>query len=277
MQLGELKVSYVPDGVVRLNALRWLPSSTAEFWAANAEYVDDAGDLIASIGGLLVEHGDRALLIDAGFGPRSFSAEPGNAHGAIRGGALLDNLATLGRTPDDIEAVAITHLHIDHLGWLWRDAEDEGRPPFAKADILITEPEWGAPELAAEQGTGPEILKAMAPQVRTTTDGEEIFPGVRVRLIPGHTAGHAAYSITSGGQRLLAFGDALHTPAQVGHPELSAAPDLDSARSAAFRRGLVAELADAPDTIGFGGHFADVVFGRVRRDGERAVWVPEPE
>ncbi|MGW0613233.1 hypothetical protein [Streptomyces sp. NPDC002788] len=92
-------------------------------------------------------------------------------------------------------------------------------------------------------------------------------------MIPGHTPGHVAYVIASGGRRLIAFGDALHSPIQVTHPEWSAASDHDSAQSADFRRRLVAELQE-PGTIGFGIHFADVVFGTVHQDGDRPVWRP---
>ena len=49
--------------------------------------------------------------------------------------------------------------------------------------------------------------------------------------------------------------------------------DHDSVRSAEARRRLVAELRE-PDTIGFGIHFADVVFGQVRAAEGRAVWHP---
>jgi glyoxylase-like metal-dependent hydrolase (beta-lactamase superfamily II) len=133
------------------------------------------------------------------------------------------------------------------------------------------EPEWAQRHLAEAAGTSREILTALAPRVRTVTDGEEVFPGVRVRLTYGHTAGHTAYVIASGGQRLIAFGDALHSPIQADHPEWSAASDHDPKASADFRHRLVAELEE-PDTIGYGNHFADVVFGRVRRDGDGPAW-----
>ena len=58
-------------------------------------------------------------------------------------------------------------------------------------------------------------------------DGNEIFPGVRVQLTGGHTIGHAAYVVEAGGRRLIAFGDALHSPIQIAHPEWWAAPDHD--------------------------------------------------
>lgn len=273
LRLGGTKVTYVPDGAVQLTPRGWLPDTTDAVWAAHPEYLDASGHLAAGIGGLLVENGDRALLIDTGFGPQSFPAEPGSAIGAIHGGALLDNLAELGRAPEDIEAVAFTHLHTDHLGWARHPAPGGDRPAFAHADYLVAEPEWSQRHLLEAHGTGKETLAALEPYVRTTSDGQEIFPGVRVRFTPGHTPGHAAYVITAGGKRLIAFGDALHSPLQIGHPEWSSVVDHDSTESTDFRHRLVAELQE-PDTIGFGIHFADVVFGEVRPGGDGPVWRP---
>ncbi len=273
LQLGELKISYVPDGAVRLPATKWLPDTTEQTWVDNPEYVDEATNLVAGIGGLLVERNDRALLIDAGFGPDSVPAQPGNAHGAIYGGALLDNISALGRSPADIEAVAFTHLHVDHVGWAWSDDPTTSKPPFTAAEYLICEPEWTHRQLLEQHGTSAEICRALEPQVRTVADGAEIFPGVRVMLTAGHTPGHTAYLITSGSQRLIAFGDALHSPIQVEHPDWSAAPDHDRTAAVQHRRRLIDLLAE-PDTIGFGIHFADMTFGRVHRSSGQRVWQP---
>ncbi|MBV2364521.1 MBL fold metallo-hydrolase [Streptomonospora nanhaiensis] len=273
LRLGDTRVTYLPDGAVLLPPRGWLPDTTEEVWAAHPEYLDATGHLVASIGGLLVEYGGRALLIDSGFGPRSLPADPQTPRGPIHGGALLDSLARAGRRPEDVEAVAFTHLHPDHLGWVEDPSPGTDRPPFAHAAHLVSEPEWaGHAGLTAGGMAG--TVAALAPRVRTVADGEEVFPGVRVRITAGHTAGHAEYVITGGGQRLIAFGDSLHSPIQVGHPEWSAAVDHDPARSAGHRRALAAELEE-PGTIGFGIHFADAQFGRVRRDGGGArVWAP---
>jgi glyoxylase-like metal-dependent hydrolase (beta-lactamase superfamily II) len=256
LQLGELTVSYVPDGVVQLPGRGWLPDTTDDVWAAHPEYLDPTGALVASIGGLLVEHGDRALLIDAGVGPVTLPPDPSVPHGTIQGGALLDSLAALGRRPEDVDAVAITHLHPDHIGWA-------AHPGFA--EILVSAQEW------AHRDT--TTTAAMVAHARTVVDGEEVFPGVHARVADGHTPGHTEYVISSGGQRLIAFGDAVHSPIQIDHPDWSAAVDHDPVRAAEHRRRLVAELAE-PDTIGFGIHFADVVFGRVRPDGDGPAWQP---
>jgi glyoxylase-like metal-dependent hydrolase (beta-lactamase superfamily II) len=263
LTIGDTTLSYVPDGAVQLSPRGWLPDTTDEVWATHPEYLDDSGNLVAGIGGLLVERGGRALLIDAGFGPQAVPARPGNPHGAIHGGALLENLAELGRAPADVDAVAITHLHVDHVGWA---REFTG-------GCVVSEPEWAQRHLAEAQGTSAEILDALSPTLRTVTDGEEVFPGVRVMLTPGHTAGHTTYVITAGEHRVIAFGDAFHSPLQVEHPEWWAAPDHDRGRSTHFRRALVDELS-RPRTIGFGIHFADVVFGRVTAGDDGPAWRP---
>ncbi|MFJ9593933.1 MBL fold metallo-hydrolase [Streptomyces virginiae] len=271
IRLGETKVSYVPDGDVRLRPLELLPDTTEEVWAEHPEYLDPEGRLVGSVGALLVEHGDRALLIDAGFGPQTLQLPEGPLD-TIRGGALPSALAELGRRPEDVEAVAFTHLHADHLGWACHPAPGADRPVFAHADHLISGPEWERRDLLAAQGMA-EQVRTLAPRVRTVADGQEVFPGVRVRITPGHTVGHAEYVITGGGRRLIAFGDALHSPIQVDRPDWSSGFDHDRALTADHRRRLVAELAE-PGTLGFGVHFADVVFGHVRHDGTGPAWRP---
>ncbi|NUW45273.1 MBL fold metallo-hydrolase [Nonomuraea rhodomycinica] len=270
IELDDLTITYVPDGAVRLKPGGWLPAATAADWAEHRDHLDDDGFLVAGIGGLLVERGDRALLIDTGFGPESHPDDPANPLlGRLYGGELLDSLRRLGRTPERIEAVAITHLHPDHLGWAWSAAPGETAPPFAHAAHLVAAPEWEGRDLDAEPR-----LAVMEPRVRTVVDGEEIFPGVRASFAAGHTVGHTTYTITGGGRRLIAFGDALHAPIQVTHPEWSCGIDHDPVASAEHRRRLVEELS-CPGTIGYGGHFADVVFGRAepQPDG-RFTWIP---
>ena len=269
--LGDMRVSYVADGAAQLRPRDFFTDTTSHTWDARPEFLDDSGNLVVSIGGLLVEKGNRALLIDAGIGPHSSQPSSG-ALAEMHGGAILVSLAELGREPEEIEALALTHLHPDHIGWAWHPAPGLGRPAFAHADYLLSEPEWAQRDALEAQGMDREIA-GIAPRVRPVADGEEIFPGVRVRIGPGHTPGHAEFIITSGGKRLIAFGDAMHSSIQVEHPEWSVAFDHDHESATAQRRRLIADLAQ-PDTIGFGIHFADVVFGHVQQGSTGPVWLP---
>ncbi|MDA3624848.1 MBL fold metallo-hydrolase [Saccharopolyspora sp. WRP15-2] len=266
IELGDLRISYVPDGAVGLKPRGWFPETSEDDWREHAHYLDDAGELVASIGGLLVEHGSRAMLIDAGFGPVSHPADPGNPIiGALRGGELLENLTALGRAPEEVEAVAITHLHTDHIGWAHRGV-------FPAARFLLAEPEWKLRDQHAPDVTD-EMLAGVEAQLETVHDGQEVFPGVRVRYSAGHTPGHASYAITSGDQRLIVFGDALHSAVQISNPTWPVQVDVDQEQAIRTRQDLVRELHE-PGTIGFGGHFADVQFGRAITDSGTTRWHP---
>ncbi|MFF4257621.1 MBL fold metallo-hydrolase [Streptomyces sp. NPDC001663] len=260
LRVGEMKVSYVPDGAMLLKPAGSLPAAVDRHWSRYGAYLNDTRRLVANTGGLLVEHGTRALLIDAGFGPRAVPEDPDHPdRGAVHGGSLPGNLALLGRSPNDIETVAFTHLHPDHIGWACVDP-----PLFTRATFVIPKAEWDHRDPA---------VAALEPRTRLVLAGDEVFPGVHAMALPGHTAGHTGFVIASHGTRLLAFGDAMLSSLQIRHPEWSAISDADPARSEFHRRCLIAELL-RPDTLGFGIHFADVVFGRVRSQGQRAAWHP---
>ncbi|WP_063043313.1 MBL fold metallo-hydrolase [Nocardia pseudovaccinii] len=270
-QLGDHRITYLPDGVALLDPRAWLPGSDDRLLAEHAHLINPDGFLVASIGALLIEHGSRAMIIDAGFGPLAVPTP----FGRMRGGQLLDSLVAAGKTLADVELIGITHLHLDHIGWLWQSMSATTVSPFADIPVLIGDTEWDRRDLAGADGISPEMLDVFAAQVHTIADGEEIFPGVHALATPGHSLGHLAYDITSPGHRLIVFGDAMQTPLQISHPELVAAVDDDPTASVATSRRLLDQLS-APDTLGFGLHFADVQFGRVAANGGgQRMWWPE--
>ncbi|SUE28937.1 Metallo-beta-lactamase superfamily [Nocardia farcinica] len=271
-QLGDHRITYLPDGVALLEPRLWLPGSDDQIWSQNQHLINPDGYLVASVGALLVEYGNRAMLIDAGFGPLAVPTP----FGSLRGGQLLESLAVTGKSLADIELVAITHLHLDHVGWLWQsDTGSVGGSPFADLPVLVGETEWQRQDLAIADGAAPEMLDVFASQVRTVADGQEIFPGVHVMAAPGHSLGHLAYIIASPGHRLIAFGDAMHTPLQITRPDLTSAADDDPIAASNTSRQLISEMT-APGTLGFGMHFADTQLGRVAASAEgKSIWEPQ--
>ncbi|WP_067859885.1 MBL fold metallo-hydrolase [Nocardia shimofusensis] len=270
LDIGDHRVTYLPDGVARIDPYHWLPDADEQIWQQFADHVDDDGYLAASVGALLIEYGNRAMLIDAGFGPLAVPTQVG----LLRGGKLIDSLAAAGRSIADLDLVALTHLHMDHLGWLWQSHPDTTTNLFAGIPILVSHNEWQNLDLAIADGAPPEVLEVIAAQVRTIGE-HEIFPGVHAIPTPGHSLGHTSYRLTSGGEQLLVFGDALTSPIQITHPNLTSSADDDPARSRASARWLINQLTH-PDTVGFGVHFADIQFGRVTTIGGIHHWQPVP-
>jgi len=274
--LDDVRFTYAVDGAMGLVPHVFFPHVSADYWAGQPGALDGQGQIAMSVGGLLVERDGRRLLIDAGLGAR----EGRNRLGVVNSGALPDTLAALGCDVAAIDTLAFTHLHGDHTGWAFTvDQDGTSRKTFPAARYLIAEAEWApygrgeTPPAAAPAA----IVEQLAATRTLIDDGEEIFPGVRAVVTPGHTSGHTSYIITSGtGKRLIALGDAFHTPAQLAHPQWPSLPDIDADAVLAARRTLIHEL-EQPGTLGFACHFGDQAFGLVTRtpDG-RHGWDPVP-
>ncbi|MET0698093.1 MAG: MBL fold metallo-hydrolase [Mycobacterium sp.] len=278
LKLADVTFTYVVDGAMALPPRQFLPAVPAEYWAEHPDDLDRNGRIPMSAGGLLVERDGQRLLIDTGLG-----ATDDMGFGAVNSGDLLATLGALGLSPDDIDAVAFTHLHPDHTGWSFIDGGDAGwQKTFPNARYILAEAEWAPLVDATPKGAPPQIT-ALAEALRTDSDltlvgdGDEIWPGVIALVTPGHSAGHTSYLVTTAsGQRLVAFGDAFHTPAQLAHTDWPSGPDTHPNEVPAARARLLAELT-APDTLGFAFHFGDQPFGRVVPDAEQGPrWRPEP-
>jgi glyoxylase-like metal-dependent hydrolase (beta-lactamase superfamily II) len=275
LEFGDVRVTYVIDGAMALRSAVFFPRIPAGYWSGHGDMVDAEGRVAMPAGGLLVERDGRFLLIDAGLGEIIADLKLGSAVlGPVNCGALPDMLAALGRRPEDIEALAFTHLHVDHTGWAFvRDGNGGYRPYFPNARYLVAGKEW-APHERGETIPGGSsrtaVIEPLAEHQVPITDGEEIFPGVRALVTPGHSPGHTSYLISSTEGTLIAFGDAFHIPAQLAHPDWPSAPDIDVAAVLLARRRLLDQLAK-PDTVGFGTHFGDQPFGRLGPGGE---WLP---
>ncbi|HEX3960690.1 MAG TPA: MBL fold metallo-hydrolase [Trebonia sp.] len=276
LTVDDVRLTYVVDGAMGLKPEAFFPDLPAGYWAAHPGTLDERGRVAMSVGGLLVERDGRTLLIDAGLG----TITGDDPFGLVNSGSLLDTLAALGRDRAGIEAVAFTHLHIDHTGWAFVPAEDGTyRRVFPGARYLVAAAEWAPHGRGESVPAAPPaaVIEQFGAAHTPVGDGEEVFPGVRAVVTPGHSPGHTSYVITSAsGARLIALGDAFHVPAQLAHPEWPSAPDVDGDAVVAARHRLLAEL-EQPGTLGFAFHFGDQAFGRIERtqDGSPG-WVPVP-
>jgi glyoxylase-like metal-dependent hydrolase (beta-lactamase superfamily II) len=92
---------------------------------------------------LLIEDGDRLMLIDTGIGDKQ--SEKFFSHYYLFGDdSLHGNLKNLGFSADDITDVFLTHLHFDHCGGAIAHNKDRTgfRPVFKNATYWSTEKHW---------------------------------------------------------------------------------------------------------------------------------------
>jgi glyoxylase-like metal-dependent hydrolase (beta-lactamase superfamily II) len=282
VSIGDIELTYIPDGSIQIPPMPMFDGATQELFDANSHLLDEEGYLVMSLGSLLVETAGKRILIDLAWGPSSMdiaSLTHGTRRGHIGGGALIDNLAARGLRPTDIDAVAFSHLHRDHVGWLVTETPSGPALTFERADYFLAEPEWqfwSAPENENRSG-GPTRaqLDALANRVEPLTESRSPVPGIDVLFTPGHTPGHCSFVISSGSERAVVLGDTIHCALEISHPELALLTDVDPALGIATRSRVQREL-DQPDTVTVGSHFPDAVFGRVMTGaaGRRIDFIP---
>ena len=120
-------------------------------------------------------------------------------------------MGDLGLTPEDIDTVAITHLHFDH----YRNAA-----LYPRARFLVSAPEWhyvmDPSNLAACPTVGfpREPLSWLANQaferLELVGDEHEVAPGVTMHATPGHTPGHMVVRASTCEGDAIVVGDAFY-------------------------------------------------------------------
>src|SRR4029077_17151548 len=175
---------------------------------------------------ILVNTGDKLVLIDAGCGVDKFQKTTGG---------LLGNLAAAGYAPGDIDMILLTHAHFDHL-WGISDHENASLL-FPSAELVASETEvsfWSDPELPGKVSAKQQPLvtqanlKLASPRLRRIKAGAEVAPGVTTVDTAGHTPGHMSVHINSGSEEILLTGDVVvETEISFLHPEWTFGFDLD--------------------------------------------------
>jgi glyoxylase-like metal-dependent hydrolase (beta-lactamase superfamily II) len=235
IQVGDLTVHPLFDGTAVLAPEMWAGSD----WTEHRHLIDEAGKVVVPVGAFLVRVGEKLLLLDAGVGDEHDDM--------FDGGELLNSLAAVGVQPSDIDVIVISHLHSDHMGWLERD----GAATFERATIRIGAADW---EYFVATATGgrkrAERLQAIADHVELIDhDATQILPGVTSMATPGHTPGHTSTVISSGDERLIVLGDALHCPAQLTEVEWQFIYDVDPVLAVESRRSLLRQAEQTGTTL----------------------------
>ncbi|MCB0035830.1 MAG: MBL fold metallo-hydrolase [Anaerolineales bacterium] len=270
MTIGDTKITYLNDGGGIVKPTVTYPTSDEAGWETYNRFLDDNGDLIVSIGGFLIEKGDRKIIMDTGFGPMTIEF-PG--FGPFIGGKYMESFAKTGVAREDITDVVYTHLHLDHCGWTTVVEDGQRVLSFPNARHVCTEAEWDFWD-GDESGLGPNpelAQNALRDIVQFIKADDEIAPGITVLDTAGHTPGHISLKIDTGAETVYMIADLLHSEVQFYKPEWCVAFDADQAQARATREGILDTLAQS-DVIVADGHFADRVFGRLVKDGDSYQW-----
>ncbi len=268
-QIGTMAATIVSDGPLTLAAPAkiFLGPDPAELETLLTAAGEKPDRVRVEQNCLLIETGGKKFLFDNGLGStKLYGPDSGVLHASLK---------QAGVTPDQIDAVVLTHAHSDHC---WGTMADDGTPNFPNATLYLSQAEldfWSQdltdPRMARGHAGFNKHIVPLRDRIQVIHDGQNFLPGIHAFATPGHTPGHMAF-VFDGGWCLT--GDiAFHDPISYTFPGAESVYDTDRALARQTRAQVLDRLAaDRLSVVGY--HHPWPGLGRVERSGAAFRFVP---
>ena len=275
-QVGDVRITRILEMEVAGGTRFILPDATRDAckplkWML-PHFMDSEGNLIMSIHALVVDTGERRIVVDTCIGNNKERPIPGWANLQT---SFLADLEAAGYPRETIDIVLCTHLHMDHVGWNTMLVDGEWLPTFPNARYLMARPEfeyWSNEELN-DGFIADSVLPVVDAGLVDLVDCEhQLCDEVTLMPTPGHTPGHVSVLIQSRGAEALITGDCIHHPVQMTRTDWCSSADYDREQSQRTREALLKEHAGS-DVLVIGTHFATPTAGYVKLTDDGGYWL----
>ncbi|MBI2766785.1 MAG: MBL fold metallo-hydrolase [Chloroflexi bacterium] len=220
-RVGAFDLAIISDGFIKLDAGAVNGLIPKVLWepALGKENIDELNRMRMGLNCMVVRRGGDVLIVETGMGDKHGPQVrekifPGDY------GYLMGALAKLDLRPEDVTAVANTHLHADHSGWNTVRKGSEVVPAFPNARYFAQAGEYEAAMHPNERTKATYFAENFEPVMRSgqlelVTGEVEVIPGVHFMATPGHTADHASLVLSSNGETAIYTGDLVHHATQI--------------------------------------------------------------
>src|SRR5438270_6498634 len=215
ISLGDVELTSLSDGVYHLDGGSYFGVVPKTLWSKKLQ-ANEKNLVPSGLNSVLVRTGDKNILIETGIGNK-LPEKMAQIYG--QPAQLLESLHRAGLAPEDIDVVISSHLHFDHCGWNTVRRDGKTAPTFPNAKYYAQEGEWKHAHENQRDGVSyftenydPLVESG---QMQLLRGNQEIVPGIRVEVFPGHTRDLQAIIIETGGQTACYISDLIPTSAHL--------------------------------------------------------------
>ncbi|MHB1226249.1 MAG: MBL fold metallo-hydrolase [Desulfurivibrionaceae bacterium] len=215
-RLGVFTIHWLQGGVFEVDGGSMFGVVPRVLWEKKCASTPDNHVRLAN-SPMLVQTGQSNVLIETGLGNKLTAKQKGIFRVRTEWD-LVAGLARLGLARESISHVILTHGDFDHAGGVTMLGGRGGLElTFPAAMHYMQRQEWEdvlAPNIRSASAYWPENFTGLVEgkNLHLVEGEEEIMPGVRLERTGGHTRGHQAVRLESGGHAGLHLGDLLPMP-----------------------------------------------------------------
>lgn len=223
MKLGKFEIDLLDTGIFSLDGGAMFGVVPKALWSKAYHPGDDLNRIPLSARPMLVRWDNHNLLVDTGNGTKMDEK--------LQKIYTIDNhksdislaLSGFGLKPEDITEVIFTHLHFDHAGGSTSIKDGKIVPTFPNALHYVQKEhlEWAEHPTEKDRASffKDNYMPLLADGLLETIDGKgQLFPGLDVIPVFGHTKAMQLVKIHDQGQALLYCADVCPTSAHVNIP-----------------------------------------------------------
>ena len=220
MKIGKIRIEPMEYGRFKLDGGAMYGVVPKVLWEKYSP-ANDRNQIQMALRGMIIKTESRNILVDTGVGNKM--SEKLNKIYAVDFShySLADSLHKLNLNFGDITDVILTHLHFDHTGGATGKKEDGSIvPTFPNATYYVQKKQYDWAISPSDRDLASYFPENFVPLneanvLQILAGEEELFPGIFLIPIHGHTPGQQLVKISQAGETLLYCGDLIPTASHI--------------------------------------------------------------
>ena len=222
-----MKLSFINTGNFKLDGGAMFGVIPKRMWN-KLNPADDNNLCVWTMRCLLIEEGDRKILVDTGMGDKQ-DEKFRSIFEPFGDDTLMGSLDIYGLKPEDITDVFLTHLHFDHCGGaVTKTSDGKLLPAFPNATYWSSKKHWDWAMNPNPRELASFLKENFVPLMEHNClkfveySGQEIIPGVQTEFFFGHTEEMMGLHISTQKGKFFYCADLIPSSYHIGLPYIMA-------------------------------------------------------